>query len=355
MNHNVRIASIGTSLPPCRIHQKQALSILLDNYKPVLTPRSLSVVEQLFSHPGIEKRNFAFNHISEIAKIIDEHPDIRVNRFIEWSVKLSSEAVKTALQKISLSSKDISCLIVNTCTGYVCPGLSTYLVQALNLRADTKVFDMVGAGCGGAIPNIQLGLSLAALGETVLCVAVEICSATFEMGNDINLLLSNALFSDGAAAIVLWNRPQGVNIIDSSSHILPQFREDIRYVHKNGRLHNQLSPHLPKLIRDNVPVAVNNLLSKHNLSISQVKHWAIHPGGDKILTYIQEKLQISDELMYYSRSVLKSNGNMSSPTVLFILNKLFESNSLKSGDWGFSVAFGAGLSIYTLLLQWPEQ
>jgi predicted naringenin-chalcone synthase len=114
-------------------------------------------------------------------------------------------------------------LVVNTCTGYLCPGLSSYLLEKLGLPRNIRTYDLVGGGCGGAIPNLQAAQEyLKSAGKgTALCVAVEICSATFQMADDMSLLLSNALFADGAAAAVLWTRPQGLALVDSSNRHQP--------------------------------------------------------------------------------------------------------------------------------------
>lgn len=352
MNNAARIASIGTALPPCKITQDHALSMLIEHYESILTPRTLSAANKLFSHPSIKNRRFSFKNKLEIASMKNENPDKRITRFTDWAVHLSSQAVLSAMKPLPISTDDITCLIVNTCTGYICPGISTYLIEKLKLNSNIKAFDLVGAGCGGAIPNLQLGSMMAMQGEIVLCVSVEICSATFEMDNDLSLIVSNAIFGDGAAAAVLWNKDQGIKLVDTASIFFPQYREYIRYVHKNGHLHNQLSVLLPKIIGTNVPQTVRSIINKNNLSLNQIDHWAIHPGGDKILNCLQEELNISHEKMMHSRNVLEKNGNMSSPTILFILKEIIEKETIADGSWGIAVSFGAGLSIYTWLLYW---
>ena len=324
MSETARIASIGTALPSCEITQKKALSLLLDYYGHELTSRSISIANKLFNNPSIKSRHFAFHNTTETSAIKNEHPDERINRFTYWSVRLSSEAIISALKPLSLKASDISCLIVNTCTGYICPGISSYLIEKLGFKPDIKVYDMVGAGCGRAIPNLQLGYNLAKDGEIVVCVSVEICSSTFEMDNDMNLIVSNALFGDGAAASVLWNRPQGVRMVDFLSLTYPEFREHIRYTHKNGRLHNRLSIALPNIIREKVPQDVHSIITRNQLSLKRINHWAIHPGGAKILDFLQNGLDLTDNQMVFSRTVLQNLGNMSSPTVLFIFKKILK-------------------------------
>jgi predicted naringenin-chalcone synthase len=154
-------------------------------------------------------------------------------------------------------------LVVNTCTGYLCPGLSSYILEKLGLPRNIRTYDLVGGGCGGAIPNLQAAQEFLRAGGkgAALCVAVEICSATFQMADDMSLLLSNALFADGAAAAVLWTRPQGLALVDSSNRHHPEDRESIRYVYRNGQLYNQLSRTLPSLVNRAVAQAVADVLA----------------------------------------------------------------------------------------------
>ena len=353
MNHlSPRILSIGTALPTCTVSQQTVFSLLKEHYSSELTERSLRVMEKIFLHPSINNRFFAFDNGPDISTLKNEDPDKRIDRFTRWAIELSSQALVEAAANADIALSDITCLIVNTCTGYICPGLSTYIIERLRLSPHIKAFDMVGAGCGGAVPNLQMASSMISGGELAASIAVEICSATFEMGNDLSLILSNALFGDGAAAAITGNRSEGISLVDSASYFLPCFRDEIRYVHKSGRLHNRLSAQLPKIAGDAVPTVITGLLSKHNLEVNEIRHWALHPGGAKILDNIQNGLHLTDNQITMSRKILEKHGNMSSPSVLFVLKEILESQSPKHGDWGIITAFGAGMSIHSYLLQW---
>ena len=349
-----RIASIGTACPPCDISQEHAYTLLQQHYTSTLPPRTLEIAKKLFSHPGIQNRHFSFANSTEIVAMKNEDPDRRMDRFTRWAVQLSEKAIMHALEPLKIGPEKITCLIVNTCTGYICPGISTYLIEKMHLSRDIKSYDIVGAGCGGAIPNLQLAASLVAKGELVVSVAVEICSATFEMDDDMSLIVSNAIFSDGAAAAVLWNKPFGIALIDSQNRFFPEYREDVRYVYKHGRLHNRLSAGLPRIVQQTIPGAIITMLQEKMLSPHTIRHWALHPGGDKILNLIQQELKLTDEQIQYSKDVLMHHGNMSSPSVLFVLKEIMERGGVCPGDWGMLSAFGAGLSAYFYLLRWDE-
>ena len=311
------------------------MELVRAHYNDVLSERSMDVLEKVFSHPSILTRYVSFDTELDVLSLKNEDADRRMERFTRWSTALSQRAAVAALGQVGASAAEIREIVVNTCTGYICPGVSTYLLEAMKLDGGVRVFDAVGSGCGGALPNIDLATySLHANPKgIVLSVAVEICSATYQMDNDMSLLISNAIFGDGAAAAVLWTRPEGLRIIDSAGCIDTSFREDVRYVYKQGKLHNKLSVQLPKVV-----------------SRGDIQHWAIHPGGDRMVAALEESLGLTEEQMAPTREVLAAYGNMSSPTVLFILKNLMD-RGIKPGEKVLMTAYGAGMSAYACLLE----
>lgn len=341
------IASVAVATPPYTTDQASAEGFIKMHYSGKLSPRSLSIIQKVFSHPSISKRSFAFESPE---CLLDEDPDSRIARFTHWAVELSAEAARKALEQAGLGPDAVSALVVNTCTGYICPGLSTYLIERLGLSPSTRAFDLVGSGCGGAIPNLHIAGSLLDGDGVSLSVSVEICSATFQMEDDLSLIVSNALFADGAAAAVVWDRPGGLGLVASSSRYAPEHRDTIRYVHKNGRLYNQLSTTLHRFVKSAVAQAVKDVLEPMSLRVEDVRHWALHTGGEKIINSIKEELGLSEEQLRATRSVLSNYGNMSSPTVWFVLRELMEAG-IEKGDWCVMAAFGAGLSAHAFLLR----
>ncbi len=343
------IASLATATPPSCVSQSYAKEVLSKRFAGTLTPRSLAILRKLLDHPSIKQRHYAHE---DPERILNETPDDRIARFTRWAVDLSAEAATKALALANLDISSVSGLVVNTCTGYICPGISTYLIERMGLHRTTLVYDLVGSGCGGALPNLQVaGALLRGLADgVVVSISVEICSATFQIDNDLGLLVSNAIFGDGAAAAVLWKRPSGLELVASSSYYAPEHRESIRYVHKNGQLHNQLSMQLPNLVKDAVAEAVDALLTPRKLRAVDIAHWAIHTGGEKILNAVRDKLGLEEAQLKMSRNILEHYGNISSPTVLYVLDEIM-TNGLKAGELCMMVAFGAGLSAHALLLQ----
>jgi len=341
------IASLATAVPAYSADQAFAEEFMKKHYGGRLSSRSMGLISTCFSHPSISKRYFA---IDDPLELVDEDPDRRIERFTRRSIELSAEAIRSALGKAGVSVNDVSGLVVNTCTGYICPGISTYLIERLGLSRSIRAFDLVGSGCGGAIPNLQAAELLVAAGSVVVSVSVEICSATLQMDNDLSLILSNALFGDGAAAAVLWDRPTGWELVASATRYVPEQRETIRYVHKKGQLHNQLSLKLPDLVKKAAADVVADVLKARSLAADNVKHWALHTGGEKIINAVRDEIGIPEERLAATRTVLSGFGNMSSPTVWFVMDEIGR-KVVAPGDWCVMVAYGAGLSAHAYLLQ----
>lgn len=343
------IASFSVATPPCSFDQEELGRLAHKHYQEKLSPRSMKLIHSFFSHPSIKRRCFALDNVEVL---LGEDPDARIARFTHWSLELSARAIGEALAQVGLGTRDVTGLVVNTCTGYICPGISTYLIEKLGLSRGVQAYDLVGSGCGGAIPNLEVSESLARRqGSGVfVSVSVEICSATFQMEDDLSLLLSNTLFGDGAAAAVLWTRPQGYELVASARRYVPEQRESIRYVHKHGQLYNQLSTKLPDLIRKTAAQVVADVLAPLSLKVGDIRHWALHSGGEKVINAVRDELGLSEEQLLATRCVLSEYGNMSSPTVWFVLREI-EKRGVASGEWCIMVAFGAGLSAHAYLLR----
>ena len=343
------VDGISTALPPLAITQGEGAAFLKASYDGRLRPASLKLMERVFAHPSVKSRRFAF---ADASSLVDEDPDERAARFTDWTLRLSAEAGRGALVKAGLAVGDVSALVVNTCTGYICPGISTYLLEEMGLSRSVKAYDLVGSGCGGAVPNLQLAGALARERPdgAVLSVSVEICSCTFQMGDDASLIVSNAIFGDGAAAAVVRGKPGGFAVVSSMSRFAPEYREDIRFVHKNGQLHNQLSARLPGIAAGTAGALVADLLAANGLVRGDISRWAVHPGGENVIKAVQETLGLTDADMRCTRQVLSELGNMSSATVWFILDAMTR-EGLRPGELVVMLAFGAGMSAHVCLLR----
>lgn len=347
---NVYIGTITTAVPKLKVSQSFIKTFLLKHFNHLLSSRNKCLLHKIFDHPSIQTKYLAFDNLSEMQQIHLENQEQKIARFTKWAMLLSKRAIRKALHQSQVQTKDVIGIVINTCTGYICPGLSTYLIEALKLNPHIQAYDLVGSGCSGAIPALQMGENVLKnkSGGVVLVVSVEICSVTFQMADDPSAIVSNALFSDGAACALLWKKPKGLKLVGSKNYFLPKYREHIRYIYKNGTLYNQLSRELPQIVKNKILCFVTAFLKEQSLKLEDIDSWAIHNGGDKILNVIQNTLQLSDKQIAPARLILRKFGNISSATVWFELEQIIK-QPVRSKKFCLFLSFGAGFSMHGYL------
>jgi alkylresorcinol/alkylpyrone synthase len=275
-------------------------------------------------------------------------------RFALHAPRLATEAAERALADAGLAAGDIDAVIVSTCTGYLCPGLSSYLIERLGLDADIVALDLVGQGCAAALPNWRAADALLASGrsERVLSVCVEVCSAAFYFDNDPGVLISAALFGDGAAAAILSREPvPGRRRVEwKFAHSLtdPADRDQLRFDHRGGLLRNILSLQVPRLAAKNAAAVLERGLAKAGLTRDQIAQWIWHAGGRNVLAALQERLGLGAGDLRRSSAMLRRYGNLSSPFVFFVLQDALADAA--PGGWWWVSSFGAGFSCHGALL-----
>lgn len=360
----VRIAGLGTALPPLRVTQKDALEFALTRLS--LSSAAQVLYKRTFQNKSIESRHFA---LAELPEILDVDLDHLNDRFQKWAVRLSTESLMKALRNAALAPHDLDFLAVGTCTGYLCPGLSSYLVESCRLRSTIHLADLVGMGCGAAPPAWEQAYNFVSAhpGSTAAVVNTEICTAAMFFDEAPDIVISNAIFADGSGAVILKSRGEDRNgryetgrdslslhIKAFSTLILPEWRESIRFRRERGYLRNVLSKEVPAHAAAGIQRNLSKLLGDWGLEIKDIKHWILHPGGGKILEAVQATLGLPLEALQASRSVLRNFGNMSSATVLFVLEEGARQNPPAPGDWGIVCSFGAGFTVYAVLVQYDQ-
>lgn len=344
------IAGIGTATPPTRYLQTECWDTA--NVSPEvqqLTPRSRALLRKvLLGNNGIESRYLALSSLSEA---FDCSPDALHARFSKHAPELASQAAQRALEGAQCDSSAIDGLIVSTCTGYLCPGLTSYLVELLGLRSDVIALDLVGQGCGAALPNLRAGSALlkGAGCEHVLCVCVEVCSAAFYLDDDPGVLISACLFGDGAGAAVIRNEPARIEWRDCESLIDPTTRDLLRFEQKDGRLRNILTHQVPRLAAKYAERVLTQVLDRRGLSRQEIAAWIWHAGGRDVLMAVREQLGLDETAMRWSAGVLKELGNVSSSFVFHVLERALR-GSAPAGHW-WMASFGAGFSCHGALLK----
>jgi predicted naringenin-chalcone synthase len=347
------IIGIGTATPSRRYRQADCWRALQGSARfQKLNSRSKAILKKVLTgENGIATRHFA---LEKLEHAFDLTPDALHARFIENAPALTTLAAERALADSKINPREIDAILISTCTGYLCPGLTSYTGERLGLRPDVLALDLVGQGCGAAIPNLQTAQALLAAGrcERVLSICVEVCSAAFFLDDDAGVLISACLFGDGAGATILSSSANGgrrVQWKNSSSLTQPGDRDALRFEQKDGMLRNILTPQVPALAAQHVGTVFDGTLARAGAARNQINNWIFHPGGRDVLLALRERFQLSGHDVRWSEAVLREYGNMSSPSVFFVLQAAL-ADGAPGGLWWMS-SFGAGFSCHGALLE----
>ncbi len=334
--------ALSTAVPAAAYTQAECWDIVQKSQmRSRLKRRSMLIMHSILkSDHGIATRHFA---LPEIGRVFDLTADELNHGFRTEAPRLAGRALTAALGKAGLEAAELDALLVCTCTGYLCPGLTSYVAEELGIRPNAVLHDLVGLGCGAAIPMLRAASHLLASqpGAKVACVAVEVCSAAFYLDDDPGVIISACLFSDGAAASI-WRSepgPSGIRAFDVHSLHLPGDRDKLRFEQRDGKLRNLLHRTVPELAAG----AVGRLWAGRGPR--PVARVVTHPGGRDVLEALEPV--VAPHTLDASVRTLLNNGNMSSPSVLFALEEtLKEEAPGPAGDF-WLVSFGAGFSAHS--------
>lgn len=305
-----------------------------------LSRRGQSLMERvLLGDSGIAKRHFC----TDDPAAMFEADAQALNEYFEREAPALAVA---ALEKTGVKAREIDALLICTCTGYLCPGVTSHVAEAMGMREDTYLQDLVGLGCGAAIPLMRAaeGFLAANPGKKVATVAVEVCSAALYMNEEPGVLISMCLFGDGAAAAV-WSDEPGKGKWRAGNfdtvHV-PEEREKIRFINTGGRLENKLHRSVPGLAAD----AVGHLWKRREIlnesSPPDPDALLAHTGGRDVIEAIEERLGRN---LPETRRVLRDSGNCSSPCVFFALEERLRASRDDSRYW--LTSFGAGFAAHS--------
>lgn len=318
------LRSIGTAVPPRRYSQRELWNIFRESSAPSrMKDRSSQIMDRVLNgNNGIDFRHLAVDPIKDVFQL--SASDLN-HAFEIHAPAMAADSLKSAIRQSGISAKELDALFVCTCTGYLCPGISSYVAELLDLSSEVYLQDLVGMGCGAAIPTLRAaeGFLAAHPDSRVAVIAVEVCSCAFFLNNDPGVLISACLFGDGAASLILDNLDgPGLCFSSFKSMHIPEARELLRFENHEGRLCNKLHRSVPEVAAD----AVQNLYSSI-FDPSRSLRPLVHPGGRDVLLAIEKKFpEASLEASYW---VLRNGGNLSSPSILFVLG-----GALKNTKWG---------------------
>jgi alkylresorcinol/alkylpyrone synthase len=343
---------LGTAAPERRYAQKECWEVFSGSeLARQLDSRSRAIVRKVLTGAnGIETRHLA---LEDLTQAFELGADALHARFVNNAPKLAEQAARRAMEDATTLPSELDAIVISTCTGYLCPGLTSYVSERLALKPEVLTLDLVGQGCGAAIPNLRTAEALVASGRStrVLSICVEVCSAALYFDNDPGVLVSACLFGDGAGAAVLGNEPGPGKRIEwktSNSLLNPNERECLRFEQKGGLLRNILTPQVPAKASEHADKVLTAGLQEGRVPREQVKGWVLHPGGRDVVLALRDRLGLAEHDTRWSEAVLKEYGNLSSPSVFFVLETALR-DSAPDGYWWMS-AFGAGFSCHGALL-----
>jgi predicted naringenin-chalcone synthase len=338
------IQSIGTALPAhClaqeEISTRQSEMLALDE-------RRAGWFRKVSARTGIDQRyTVLLDYIEKEQLWVDAPPTMGTRNRIyhEAAPKLALQAAKNALQGIDPST--ITHVISVSCTGVIAPGIEVHLIDGLGLALDTQRYGINMMGCFGAFRGLAMASALALQDprHRILVVCTELCTLHMQDSPNLDTLLANALFADGAAAVVVGGETGLWEIIRNRSLLLDN-RDAMRWDAGDDAFVMRLSLEVPIAIRGAIASFSKQLLQQIPLADCD---WAVHPGGSAILKGIEEACSLQKHQTEASWAILREMGNMSSPTFLFVLERLISSST----PWTVGLGFGPGLSVEGILLR----
>ncbi len=350
------IASIGTAVPPYIIRQAEsrtfARNLFADAFSDI--DRLLTV----FDSAQVEQRHFC-TPLDWFATTSSWEEKNRL--YIEHAVSLSRQAAETCLQRAGLSPTDVDMILFISSTGIATPSIDALLCNSLGLREDIVRLPIWGLGCAGGAAGLARSFDFAQAhpNRKVLMIALELCGLTFVNGDrSKSNLIATSLFADGAAAALLYGDRaaesldcHGPQLIASRSTTWPNSLDVMGWDVQNDGLKVIFSRDIPTLVEQKVGDLCDSFLSAHDLSRAAVSRYIAHPGGMKVLSAYERALDLPADALQHAREVLRTHGNMSSCTVLFVLEReLAESH--QQGEHGLLFALGPGFSAEQVLLRW---
>ncbi|MEO3764693.1 type III polyketide synthase [Streptomyces sp. B8F3] len=291
-------------------------------------------IEKTLRHPGFEERNRVYEVESK---------------------KRCPEVIEQALAHADVAARDIDAIVYVSCTGFLMPSLTAWLINTMGFRADTRQIPIAQLGCaaGGAAINRAHDFCLAHPGGNVLIVSCELCSLCYQPGDDdIGSLLSDGLFGDAvAAAVVRDDGGTGVDLERNGSYLIPHTEDWISYAVRDTGFHFQLDRRVPGTMEPLAPV-LRDFATDHDWDIGKLDFYIIHAGGPRILDDLARFLDVDREMFRHSWATLTEHGNIASAVVLDALRRLIEEETPQANATGVIAGFGPGITAEMALGRW---
>jgi predicted naringenin-chalcone synthase len=351
-NMPVKIKTVAKQLPP---YSRKTADILpyIETWLAGQDERLIRKVHKIFGNAGVDER-YSIMSPEEVftSTSFEEKNDI----YIRECKKLAEQSLQKALQKAGWNAHEIDYLITVSCTGIMIPSVDAYLVNSLNMKQDIVRLPVTEMGCAAGVSGIIYAKQFlkANPGKKAAVVAVESPSATFQL-NDFSManIVSAAIFGDGAATILLssCDEDEGPEIIAEEMYHFYDAEYMMGFKLTNTGLRMILDETVPETISAHFPNIVYPFLERNQTNMEAIDHLIFHPGGRKIVQTVEALFGVLGKNIDDTREVLKQYGNMSSVTVLYVLERFLEKD-ITAGEKGLMLSFGPGFSAQSILIQW---
>jgi predicted naringenin-chalcone synthase len=345
------IAGLGIAVPPSATQHELWEGFFSEHY----AGGRRGLAKRIFENSGVRTRQAAVSPLLE--DVTGWSTERRMRRYQVEAMPLGKEAVGRALTEAGVAADELGLFVVCSCTGYATPGLDIMLARDMGMSPTVQRLFVGHMGCYAALPGLGVVSDfVAARGRPALLLCAELTSLHIQPPDprvDIQQIVSHALFSDAAAAVVLTpgeNR-RGYAVSDVAALTDTSTAGHMTWDVTDLGFRMGLSPQVPDVLSVHVRALADELLGRNGLKITDVDGWAVHPGGPKILDVVQEQLELPDQAMATSHEVLAEYGNCSSPTVLLVLDAL--RRRPEPPRRVVLMAFGPGLTLYGVLLETP--
>ena len=346
------IAGTATAVPPHLLTREMVKQRIGEVFS--LTGMRLEAIRSVIDNSQIDQRHSVF----PVDHIIEPRPLAQINaEYSEKAVELGLEVTAQSLAQAGMAPSDVDLLITVSCTGVMIPSLDAYLATEMGFRPDVRRLPITELGCAaGAAGLARAWEYLTAFPDrTALLIAVELPTLTFQRKDFSQAnLISAVLFGDGAAGVVITGREaSGPRIVASECFLFPDSLDAMGFDLRDSGFHIVLSKDVPQLIAERIKGLVEGFLARQGLMREDLSAFLLHPGGQKLLSFMEAELGLSRSDTEISWDVLRRFGNLSSASVLFILQESMARRDMPSGSYGLLMAFGPGFTAEMILLQWP--
>ena len=344
-----RINGVGTAVPAHRFTQAEAKEFFTEHFRQ--GDLDVDRLSSVFDNARISIRYSS----KPLEWLAGAHTFEEKNSlFIEHATQLAAEACRRAMEDAEILPRNIHSLVVVSSAGIATPGLDARLIHELSLSRNVTRKALFGLGCAGGVNGMSHTADYARAhpGQNVLFVAVEPNMLTFQSDDFSKTnFISTSLFGDGAAAVVINTWGNGPRFIDRHNTLLPSSGHIMGWDIIETGLKVRISTDLPDMVQVHLPQLFEDACDRWGVSRQQIQNYVLHPGGAKVIDGYANTIDLTERHLATTLAVLRDFGNMSSPTVLFVLDR-FVHQPPPTGEYGVMIGFGPGFSADQALLQW---